>query len=88
MDGLTFPSSMVDSSGLTVHLRIFSETDLRQKQGQRMYNAQGPEVILLRIFSYVWQSRKDIGFCNSSCKFDNVANVYGVAVTIRRSDQV
>jgi hypothetical protein len=53
---------MVDSSGLTVHLRIFSETDLRQKQGQRMYHAQGPEVILLRIFPYAWQSKKDLGF--------------------------
>ena len=78
MDVLTFPSSMVDSSGLTVHLRIFSETDLRQKQkqGQRMYHAQGPEVILLRIFSYAWQSKNDLGFYDSSCKFDNVANVY------------
>jgi hypothetical protein len=53
---------MVDSSGLTVHLRIFSETDLRQKQGQRTYHTQGLEVILIRIFSYVWQSKKDLGF--------------------------
>ena len=27
-----------------------------------MYHAQGLEVILLRIFSYAWQSKEDLGF--------------------------
>ncbi|CAI8054520.1 hypothetical protein GBAR_LOCUS29746 [Geodia barretti] len=43
-----------------------------------MYHAQGPEVILLRIFSYAWQSKKDLGFYDTQFKFDNVANVLSI----------